>query len=90
MSTKTLLYFHEKEMLKRGRLSEKIRKQILELKVVAYLAYSLLDITSSYSKYCSLLNRHGAQNKRGGGKEEPFLIGVVPIISVVVAKMRHS
>ena len=77
-------------MLKRGRLCEKIRKQILELKVVAYLAYSLLDITSSYSKYCSLLNRHGAQNKRGGGKDETLLISMVSGISMVVIIFRPA
>ena len=40
--------------------------------------------------YSSLPNRCVAQNKRGGGKDEPFLISVVPVISVVVGKMSHS
>ena len=35
--------------------------------------------------YCSLANRRGARNKRGGGKDEPFLISVVPVISVVLS-----
>ena len=30
------------------------------------------------------------QNKRGGEKDESFLISVVPGISVVVRKMSHS
>ena len=34
--------------------------------------------------YSSLPNRRGARNKRGGGKNEPFLISVVPGISMVV------
>ena len=40
--------------------------------------------------YSSLPNRRGARNKRGGGKDEPFLISVVPVISVVVGKMSYS
>ena len=40
--------------------------------------------------YSSLPNRCVAQNKRGGGKDEPFLISVVPVISVAVGKMSHS
>ena len=34
--------------------------------------------------YSSLPNRRVARNKRGGGKDEPFLISVVPGISMVV------
>ena len=37
MSKKFLLYFHEKEMLKRGRICEKFSKRNLERNVVAYL-----------------------------------------------------
>ena len=33
---------------------------------------------------------HVARNKCGDGKDEPFLISVVPGISVVVGKMNHS
>ena len=33
--------------------------------------------------YSSLPNRHVAWNKHGGGKDEPFLISVVPGISMV-------
>ena len=40
--------------------------------------------------YSSLWNRYVAENKRGGGKDEPFLISMVPIISMVVGKMTHS
>ena len=40
--------------------------------------------------YFSLPNRRAARNKRGGGKDEPFLISVVPGISVVVGKMSDS
>ena len=40
--------------------------------------------------YSSLPNRCVARNKRGCGKDEPFLISVVPVISVVVGKMSHS
>ena len=34
--------------------------------------------------YSSLPNRRGSRNKRGSGKDEPFLIGVVAGISMVV------
>ena len=34
--------------------------------------------------YSSLPNRRGARNKCGGGKDEPFLIGVVVRISMAV------
>ena len=40
--------------------------------------------------YSSLPNRLVAQNKRGGRKNEPSLISVMPGISVVVGKMSHS
>ena len=40
MSTKFLLYCHEKEVLKWGRLCEKFRKRKLECNVVAYLVAS--------------------------------------------------
>ena len=40
--------------------------------------------------YSSLPNTRGAPNKRGGGKDEPFLISVMPIINVAVRKMSHS
>ena len=40
--------------------------------------------------YSSFRNSRVARNKRGGGKDEPFLISVVPVISVVVGKMSHS
>ena len=40
--------------------------------------------------YSSLPNSRGAWNKRGGRKDGPFLISVVPGISVVVGKMGHS
>ena len=40
--------------------------------------------------YSSLQNRRVARNKRGGGKDDPFLISVVPVISVVVEKMSYS
>ena len=36
--------------------------------------------------YSSLPNRRGARNKRDGGEGEPFLISVVPVISVVAGK----
>ena len=39
--------------------------------------------------YSSLPNRRAARNKRGGGKDEPFLISLVPVISVVVGKISH-
>ena len=41
-------------------------------------------------EYSSLPNRRVARNKCGGGKDEPFLISVVPVISMVVGKMSHS
>ena len=41
-------------------------------------------------KYSSVPNRRVAPNKRGGGKDEPFLISVMSLISVVVGKMSHS
>ena len=34
--------------------------------------------------YSSLPNRRAARNKPGGGEDEPFLISVVPGISMVV------
>ena len=40
-------------------------------------------VYKSENKYSSLPNR------RGGGKDEPFLISVVPVISVMVGK-NHS
>ena len=44
----------------------------------------------SYSKnYSSLPTRRVARSKPDGGKDEPFLISVVPVISVVVGKMSH-
>ena len=39
--------------------------------------------------YSSLPSRRVTRNKRGGGKDEPFLISVVPGISVMVGKMSH-
>ena len=43
-----------------------------------------------FAHYSDLSNRHIAWNKCGGGKDEPFLISVVPGISVMVGKMSHS
>ena len=40
--------------------------------------------------YSSLPDKRVARNKCGGGKDEPFLISVVPVISMVVGKMSHS
>ena len=37
MSTKSLFYLHEKEMIKRGRLCETFKKRKLDCKVEAYL-----------------------------------------------------
>ena len=40
------------------------------------------------NKICSCLpNRRGARNRRGSGDGEPFLISVVPVISVVAGKI---
>ena len=39
-------------------------------------------------KYSSLPNTHGARNKQGGGKDEPFLINVVPGKSIEVRIFR--
>ena len=38
--------------------------------------------------HSSLLNRRAARNKRGGGKDESFLISVVPGISMLVRIFR--
>ena len=38
--------------------------------------------------YSSFPNRRVARNKRGGGKDEPLLISVVPGISVMVGTFR--
>ena len=38
--------------------------------------------------HSSLLNRRVARNKRGGGKDESFLISVVPGISMLVRIFR--
>ena len=40
------------------------------------------------ANYSSLPNRRDARNKCSGGKEEPFLISVVPEISMVVKMFR--
>ena len=71
------------------RLQNKFRKILL---LVKYCLTMFDDIKRflSYSKnYSSLPTRRVARNKRGGGKDEPFLISVVPVISVVVGKMSH-
>ena len=53
-------------------------------------------LSGSYKKgypqlnYSSLLNKRVAWNKGGGRKDEPFLISVVPVISMVVGKMSYS
>ena len=39
-------------------------------------------------KYSSLPNTRGARNKQGGGKDEPFLINVVPGKSIEVRIFR--
>ena len=39
-------------------------------------------------KYSSLPNTRGARNKHGGGKDEPFLINVVPGKSTEVRIFR--
>ena len=42
------------------------------------------------STYSSLPNRRGARNKRGGGKDEPFLISVLSGISIVERIFRPA
>ena len=49
-----------------------------------------LNMSPIKQGYSSLPNTRGARNKRGGGKDEPFLINVVPVINVEVRKMSHS
>ena len=44
--------------------------------------------TLNSSSYSSLPNRRVARNKRGSGKDEPFIISVVPGISMVVRMFR--
>ena len=47
-------------------------------------------VFSNKGKYSFLPNRRAARNKRGGGKDEPFLDSVVPGKSVVVGKISDS
>ena len=54
-----------------------------------YLPFSQVHVLG-FQIYSSLLNRCVFRSKCGGGKDEPFLISLVPGISVVVGKMRHS
>ena len=49
---------------------------------------SLPSHAATNGAYSSLPNRRDARNKRGGGKDEPFLISVVPGISIVVRIFR--
>ena len=49
--------------------------EMLELQNFGYMYKSKV--------YSSLPNRRVARNNRGGGKDEPFLISVVPGISMV-------
>ena len=55
--------------------------------VVLAMWYFLFQLIWVYS---SLPNRLVAWNKRGGGKDEPFLISLMPGTSVMVGKMSHS
>ena len=52
----------------------------------------LISISDKYFQeylYSSLPNKRGSWNKRGGGKDEPVLISVVTVISVVVATLNQ-
>ena len=44
--------------------------------------------TLNSSSYSSFPNKRVARNKRGSGKDEPFIISVVPGISMVVIMFR--
>ena len=62
------------------------------IKIVQKLQFND-NLTVSFfalNTYSSLPNRHVARNKHGGGKDDPFLISVVPMIGVVEGKMSHS
>ena len=50
----------------------------------------LIHIANYLHVYSSLPNRRVAWNKRGGWKDKPILISVVPRISMAVGKMGHS
>ena len=62
------------------------RPFIVQVKKVCYERKVLGELLGSSFHYSSLLNRRVARKKRGGGKDEPFLISVVPGINVVVGK----
>ena len=64
-----------------------VTKQVQKNSFVSYILSMFDDIKRflSYSKnYSSLPTRRVARTKCGGGKDEPFLISVVLVISVVV------
>ena len=54
-------------------------------------AHFLCDLISPLvpNNYSSLPNRRVAQNKSGGGKDEPLSVSAAPGISMVVGKMSH-
>ena len=60
--------------------------------IISYFFLLHPSLGSAYfsKEYSSLSNRRVSRNKHGGGKDEPFLISVVPGISVIVGKMSHS
>ena len=82
-----------------GRIEKKLshrkvgffcRLFIVQGKKICYEKKVQREHLGSSSHYSSLPNRRVARKKRGGGKDEPFLISVVPGISVVAGKMSHS
>ena len=65
-----------------------IRMWLLFCSIRVYISPHFLPFL--LRNYSFLPNRRVARNKRGGGKDEPFLISVVPGVSVMVGKMSHS
>ena len=52
--------------------------------------YKIKDFNFDHAKQSSLPNRRVARNKRGGGKDEPFFISVLPGISMMVRIFRSD
>ena len=62
------------------------RPFIVQVRNVCYERKDQGELLGSSFHYSSLTNRRVARKKRGGRKDEPSLISIVPEISVVVGK----
>ena len=87
----TCQYFGRAEKkLSRRKVGFFCRLFIVQVKKICYEKKVQGELLGSSFHYSSLANRRVARKKRGDGKDEPFLISVVPGISVVAGKMSHS